>query len=337
MVDCANAARYRQIPAGQSLIWAFPMLTFHDPRRFGRRDFLRIGAMSLGGIAIALVCRCPRFRRSSVFRIAASSSSSCTAGPSQIETFDPKMDPPAEIRSATGEIATAFPASRSAPRSRSSRNSPTGWRSFALTCPATPITTSSRSSARTASAPTSAPSIRRSPARTIPTPACRRNLRSVPARRRSDDRRPGTMSFGNFAATGPFSPATAPFLPGAGGSQQKDMKLALAADRFDDRRSLLRELDRVKVSLDEAQRIGVDGAARKGREPAPGRRRRRVRPVEGRRRASSAATTRPRWSGRRTSTRSGRITTTTSITPRRSASCCCWRAGCANAGPASSP
>ena len=30
-------------------------------------------------------------------------------GPSQIETFDPKMDMPAEIRSATGEVSTKLP------------------------------------------------------------------------------------------------------------------------------------------------------------------------------------------------------------------------------------
>ena len=30
-------------------------------------------------------------------------------GPSQIETFDPKMTAPAEIRSVTGELATAVP------------------------------------------------------------------------------------------------------------------------------------------------------------------------------------------------------------------------------------
>ena len=69
----------------------------------------------------------------------------------------------------------------------------------------------------------------------------------------------GTRAFGNFQSTGPFSPATSPFAPGGGGAQQKDMKLALAADRFADRRSLLRELDRMKASLDEAQRNSVDG------------------------------------------------------------------------------
>src|SRR5207237_8394781 len=30
-------------------------------------------------------------------------------GPSQIETFDPKMSAPAEVRSATGEVATRLP------------------------------------------------------------------------------------------------------------------------------------------------------------------------------------------------------------------------------------
>jgi hypothetical protein len=73
----------------------------------------------------------------------------------------------------------------------------------------------------------------------------------------------GTRAFGNFVSTGPFGPSTAPFTPGAGGAQQRDMKLNLPTDRFDDRRGLLNELDRLKTSLDEAQRIGIDGAREK--------------------------------------------------------------------------
>jgi hypothetical protein len=44
-------------------------------------------------------------------------------GPSQFETFDPKMDAPSEIRSVTGEIKTKIPASPSAARL-------SGWRSW---------------------------------------------------------------------------------------------------------------------------------------------------------------------------------------------------------------
>ena len=84
------------------------MLTFHDPRRFGRRDFLRIGTMSLGGLtfggagsALASESRSTT-DRSVVFLF-------LHGGPSQIETFDPHMDSPIETRCATGEIRTTLP------------------------------------------------------------------------------------------------------------------------------------------------------------------------------------------------------------------------------------
>jgi hypothetical protein len=75
--------------------------------------------------------------------------------------------------------------------------------------------------------------------------------------------RPATSNFGNFAATGPFGAGAAPFLPGAGGSLQSDMKLALSLDRFDDRRALLREFDRARAALDGARGAGTDVARTK--------------------------------------------------------------------------
>ena len=47
-------------------------------------------------------------------------------GPSQIETFDPKMTAPAGIRSVTGEIATAIPGVTFGGTSRSWPRWPTG-------------------------------------------------------------------------------------------------------------------------------------------------------------------------------------------------------------------
>jgi len=83
------------------------MLTFRDPARFGRREFLRVGALSLGGMTLGdLTARASSFRaaddRSVIFLF-------LHGGPSQMETFDPHMEAPAEVRSATGEIATAIP------------------------------------------------------------------------------------------------------------------------------------------------------------------------------------------------------------------------------------
>src|SRR5262249_7495219 len=68
----------------------------------------------------------------------------------------------------------------------------------------------------------------------------------------------GTKNFGHPALPGPFGGAPAPFVPGSGGSLQKDMKLTLPMDRLDDRRALLRGLDGLKEALDEGQRVGAD-------------------------------------------------------------------------------
>ena len=86
------------------------MLTFtdHSPR-LGRRAFLRAGALSLGGLSLpgllAQAAAEPKrllSGRSVIFLF-------LHGGPSQFETFDPKMSAPADIRSTTGEIATSIP------------------------------------------------------------------------------------------------------------------------------------------------------------------------------------------------------------------------------------
>jgi uncharacterized protein (DUF1501 family) len=75
-----------------------------------RRDFLRVGGLALGGM-----------RLSDLYAVQAAAAKSrpvrdksvvflfMHGGPSQFETFDPKMDAPSTIRSVTGEIKTAIP------------------------------------------------------------------------------------------------------------------------------------------------------------------------------------------------------------------------------------
>jgi uncharacterized protein (DUF1501 family) len=233
------------------------MLTFHDPSRFSRRQFLRVGAMSLGGLAL------PTFATAqSAFRPVKNRSVVLLflhGGPSQIETFDPHMEAPVEVRSSTGEIPTALPGvtfgssfsklAKLADRLAIVRSYVPGDANHDIK----PVVCKDTFGANLGSVYSHVAGANN------PDTGMPRNLALFP-RAVDSSTQAGTMSFGNFSATGPFSPATAPFLPGAGGSQQKDMKLSLAADRFEDRRSLLRELDRVKHSLDESQRIGIDAS-----------------------------------------------------------------------------
>src|SRR5476651_1935923 len=73
-----------------------------------RRDFLKIGALGVGGLALPELLRAraaigPTTRNTSVVWLWLG------GGPSHIETFDPKMTAPAEFRSTTGAIPTNVP------------------------------------------------------------------------------------------------------------------------------------------------------------------------------------------------------------------------------------
>src|SRR6186713_821184 len=86
------------------------MLTFHDTRS-SRRSFLQVGGLALGGLTLpGLLAN----RAQAAANMRPVKDKSCIflfmhGGPSQFETFDPKMEAAAEIRSVTGEIRTSIP------------------------------------------------------------------------------------------------------------------------------------------------------------------------------------------------------------------------------------
>jgi uncharacterized protein (DUF1501 family) len=239
----------------------FPMLTFRDPARFGRRDFLRVGALSLGGLTIG------RFGSAVASSLSPVADKSVVllflhGGPSQLETFDPHMEAPAEVRCATGEVPTSLPGitfgssfpnlARRAAQLAVVRSYVPGDANHDIkpvVCKDTFGANLGAVYAHLAGA-------------NDPDTGMPRNIALFP-RAVDPATQAGNMNFGNFSATGPFSPATAPFLPGAGGSLQQDMRLALPIDRFEDRQRLLKELDRAKSSLDDARRDAIDSAREK--------------------------------------------------------------------------
>src|SRR6187200_815754 len=86
------------------------MLTFHDTLA-SRRSFLQVGGLALGGLTLpGLLAN----RAQAAANMRPVKDKSCIflflhGGPSQFETFDPKMDAPDGNRSATGEVKTAIP------------------------------------------------------------------------------------------------------------------------------------------------------------------------------------------------------------------------------------
>jgi hypothetical protein len=75
--------------------------------RFTRRDFLKVGALGVGSLALPGLLRARSLsgshKQTSVVWLW------LAGGPSQIETFDPKPDAPAEVRSVTGSVKSKLP------------------------------------------------------------------------------------------------------------------------------------------------------------------------------------------------------------------------------------
>jgi hypothetical protein len=179
-------------------------------------------------------------------------------GPSQIETFDPKMTAPAGIRSATGEVATSIPGvtfggtfdrlAALAHRLSVVRSFTTGDANHDIK----PIVGTATFKANMGSLYARLAGINHT-VTGMPT-----NAALFP---RADDSQaqPITQNFGKFDATGLLGAAYAPFAPGNGGQLQSDMQLVLPRNRLDDRRLLLAGLDRIERQIDSSGMLrGMD-------------------------------------------------------------------------------
>jgi hypothetical protein len=176
-------------------------------------------------------------------------------GPSQFETFDPKMTAPEGIRSVTGEIATTLPGI-----TFGSTFSQLAKRAHKLAVvrsyvpgdanhDAKPIVHRETLGANLGSFYSRVVGLNH-PATGLPT-----NMLLYP--QALDPRaQPAVQGLGNFPATGPLGSAYAPFIPGGSGELQKDMRLTIARDRLGDRRALLVQFDQLKREFEK--RTGND-------------------------------------------------------------------------------
>ena len=214
-----------------------------------RRDFLRVGSLGLGALSLSDYFALKAQAGSKLFKDKSVVFLFQHGGPSQFETFDPKMDMPSDIRSATGEIKTRIPGitfGSTLQRLAKLNDKFSIVRSFAtgdgkhdikpIMCQDTLNANMGTLYSRIAG-----------PVR--PQSAMPTNVALYP---RAVD--PKTMEafvrFGDFAASGDLGMAYSPFVPGAGSGLQEDMKLNLAAGRLDDRKSLLAGIDDWKRILD---------------------------------------------------------------------------------------
>jgi hypothetical protein len=229
------------------------MLRLISPNgRYGRREFLRVGGLGLGGLSLPGLWLAES--QAAAGRLTTGKSVIFLflhGGPTQIETFDPKMTAPDKIRSATGEIATRIPGvtfGSTFPKLAALADKLTIVRSFTTgdgNHDIKPVVGRDSGGANLGTLYSRVVGTNH-PITGMPTNA------AVFPQSVDSEREPAQKNFGNFESTGGLGSAFAPFVPGAGGDLQKDMELAIAADRLGDRRSLLSELDRVRFALDGA-------------------------------------------------------------------------------------
>ena len=237
------------------------MLSFHTPSRLGRREFLRVGGLALGGLSLTQLYAGTKLSeggkpvtdKSVIFLF-------LHGGPSQIETFDPKMTAPAEIRSATGETKTAIPGvtfGGTFPKLAKLADKFTVVRSFTTgdaNHDIKPVVGKDSFGANLGAAYSSVAG-GNNPDTGMPL-----NVLLFP-RAVEPKSEPGQTGFGKFASHGPFGTAAIPFQPDGDGSLKKDMKLALPMERLDDRKTLLAQLDRAKLAMESAD--GLDSTREK--------------------------------------------------------------------------
>jgi uncharacterized protein (DUF1501 family) len=239
------------------------MLTFFDrDHRCQRREFLRIGSLALGGLTLSellAVQAQPGAARRPVLTGKSVIFLFLHGGPSQIETFDPKLNAPVEFRSATGEVATRVPGvtfGGTFPRLAALADRVAVVRSFVTgdgNHDIKPVVGRDSFGANLGCI------YARVAGRNDPVTGLPVNVALFP-RAVDPSTQPANMRFGQFTAGGNLGPGFAPFDPSGGGDLRSDMRLALPLDRLADRRQLLAQLDQVRWQ--RAERPLLDGMDR---------------------------------------------------------------------------
>ena len=219
-----------------------------------RRDFLSVGSLGFGGLALPELLHAEE----AVKQAGGLARDKCVVflfqhgGPSQYETFDPKMSAPAGIRSMTGEIPTTIPGitfGSTMQRLARLAHKFSIVRSFTTESNAhdsKPIISKRYSAGAHVGSHYARVAGANNPHNGMP-----RNLSLFP-RAVDSAAKPAFMDLGRFDSTGPLGSAYAPFAPSGEGNLKQDMKLTINPARLDDRRSLLAGLDQWRRVVGES-------------------------------------------------------------------------------------
>ena len=232
---------------------------FGDDARLSRRAMLRIGGLGLGGFTLSQLLAAQALSanaekpfttgKSVIFLLQ-------QGGPSQHETFDPKVDAPDAVRTVGGATQTSVPGTAfGAAMSQLSKHADklAVVRSFStgngghniqpLVGKASQNANIGAYFARLVGA--------NNPTTGMPTNVLLSGKAVEPNGMGPDER------FGNLQSAGDLGRGAEAFSPGGGSALQKDMQLSLSEDRFFDRRQLLTTLDRLRRDVDSQG--GIEG------------------------------------------------------------------------------
>lgn len=221
-----------------------------------RREFLQIGTAGVGGMTLAglLAARVAAGSGGSWLRDRSVVVLNMQGGPTQYETFDPKMSAPPEIRSITGEVKTSIPGvtiGSSFPKLatltdrmaivRSYRHGISSHGPAAMHVMAGGNPTGAMMGALYS----------RVSGLTNPGTGLPRNV-VVTSQAIGDEHKGLYRNTDRVSQNGSLSRAYRPFDPSAGGEVIDNMKLQLEAARLDDRRGLLNGLDQLRRQVDSS-------------------------------------------------------------------------------------
>ncbi len=226
------------------------MFQFHDRDLVGnRRTFLKIGTSTITGLGLT-----PLFGNVSASGESLTNGRSVIflflhGGPSQIETFDPKMQAAEGIRSATGEIETRLPGitfGSSFPKLAKLADKFTIVRSFSTgdgNHDIKPIVGRDTFGANLGAIHA------RFAGTNHPLSGLPVNVLLQP-QAVDPSTQAGVTEFGRFTATGPLNPSYSPFDPAGAGGDLKQLTRNLPRERLDSRLAISREFDAIKSALD---------------------------------------------------------------------------------------
>lgn len=221
-----------------------------------RRNFLRVGTLGLGGLSLGGLLRS---RAEAASRGGLTKDTSVVwvwlgGGPTHIETFDPKMDAPAEFRSTVGEVATNIPGVTIGglfPKIAAQAHRMAFVRSFAH-----------GNSGHAGGTHFVMTGVDHPPA-DAGLPPIKPSFGSITAKVRGTNHPvsgiPTYVRLSGLYADGPqfLGPANAPF--DVGGEARTNMNLAVGLDRIGDRRTLLKAFDHIDRQIDHSGEMnGLD-------------------------------------------------------------------------------